>query len=109
MTTLLRHQVSLLLSRTRCAAQNFSRMDSISGLLSVTTVAAIVISHPLATKALAAQEIAHRTMPTAVQLDNPLASSSGVSIEPGRINIFVLVSREEDPPSPRPAPPGGSR
>lgn len=115
MTTLLPERVSLLLSRIRCAAPSFSRRNSLGCFVSVTTVA-IVTSHPLAANALTAQETVRSTMPTAVQIDNPLAGGSHFSIESGIIigchlcwERNVLASREQDPPVPRPTPPGGSR
>lgn len=94
----------------------FFRMNSIGTLLTLTTVAAIVICHPIAPIANTALEIALFHIPTAVQFYTPLGSGSLMGIEPDNIDILhlggernVLVSQGKEPLPPRPDLPGGSR
>lgn len=115
MTALVPEQVSLLLSRLGCAASSFSRRDSLGCFLRVTTATAIVAGHPFAANALTAQEIVQSTVLTAVQIENPPDSRSRVYIDGNIISPRcckeknVIANGEQDPPLPRPTPPGGSR
>jgi hypothetical protein len=106
---------------------SFSIRDSLGGLLTGTTVAAIVISHPVAAldlggaepNAMSYKQIAQITIPNPVLFDSPLGSSSGAHLEKdGTTNILhlsvsqlrnVLVAQKEEPSPPRPTPPGGGR
>ena len=91
-------------------------MNSISGFLSLTTVAAIAISQPFTTIANTALEIAQIKIPPTVLLESPFGSSSLVGIELRKVDILklckqrnILEDQEKDPNPPRPSPPGGSR
>lgn len=69
----------------------------------LTTLAAIFISHPLA-----AQEIA-QIAPTAIQLDSPLVSGSGVKVLQLLKWKKPLEKGRKDPVPPRAPEPGGGR
>jgi hypothetical protein len=95
---------------------SFSRRNSIGGFLTVTTVAALVLSHLVGGLAKATEESTLATVFTSVQLHSLFEGASRGSLENDCISILhrcregeILVSSIELPPSPPvPGRAGGS-
>jgi hypothetical protein len=92
------------------------RMNFLGGLLKSTTIAAILIAHPVAANSLTTQGIAQITSPTAVAIDGSsdrsmLRDNIGDATI-GRLNLnrdrTIVASQPEDPPPPRRREHGGS-
>ncbi len=95
---------------------SIDRLNFLGGLLQSTTVAAILIAHPVAANSLTTQSIPQLTSPTAATIDGAwdrsmlLDNMENDTI--GRFNLnrdtTTLASQPEDPEPPRPIKHGGS-
>jgi hypothetical protein len=92
------------------------RMDFLAGLLNSSTVAAILIAHPVAASNLTTQDISLMTSPAAVtidgSLDRSLVQDTFGDGNIGRLNLnrgrTIVASQPEDPHPPRRREQGGS-
>ena len=95
---------------------SFDRMAFLAGLLNSSTVAAILIAHPVAASNLTTQDISLMTRPTAVAIDGSLDRSlvqdtfgdgniGGLNLNRDRT---IVASQPEDPQPPRRREQGGS-
>ena len=95
---------------------SIDRLNFLGGLLQSTTVAAILIAHPVAANSLTTQSIPQLTSPTAATIDGFWDRSMlRDNMEDGTISRFnlnrdttTLASQPEDPEPPRPIKHGGS-
>ena len=92
------------------------RMDFLAGLLNSSTVAAILIAHPVSASNLTTQDISLMTSPAAVtmggSLDRSLVQDTFGDGNIGRLNLnrgrTIVASQPEDPHPPRRREQGGS-
>jgi hypothetical protein len=91
---------------------SFSRKNSLCGFLTVTTVAALMLSYLVGSLAKTTQELSQIAVVPSVQLESLFGGASEENIQEGHTSILnlyrkgdVLASHSEPPPSP-PVPEG---
>lgn len=95
---------------------SFDRMNFLAGLLNSSTVAAILIAHPVAASNLTTQDLSLMTSPAAVaidgSLDRSLVQDTFGDGNIGRLNHnrnrTIVANQPEDPAPPRRREQGGS-